>query len=267
MLSGFIRHIRLYALFMRNSLLSYVEYRANFYASMLMEILFLCSKLVYVFFTYTVDIEINGISPDQMLFFTGTYTIMVAVYTGLFMDNFYRISAYVNDGTMDIYITKPVSLLMIISMQHINYALPIPNLIAGITMIMIAVNRLGYTVTLANVILYILILLSCTIVMYCFFLIPQLLSFWMIRTGSVTEILDKSWDLDNMPMAIYGKWFRRLGTYFIPVLFITNAPAMYWTGQLTVVLKYWIVLAPAVFLLLLNFVWRFAVKKYASASS
>ena len=73
-----------------------------------MEILFLCSKLVYIFFTYTVDIEINGISPDQMLFFTGTYTIMVAVYTGLFMDNFYRISAYVNDGTMDIYITKPV---------------------------------------------------------------------------------------------------------------------------------------------------------------
>ena len=135
---------------MRNSLLSYVEYRANFYASMLMEILFLCSKLVYVFFTYTVDIKINGISPDQMLFFTGTYTIMVAVYTGLFMDNFYSISAYVNDGTMDIYMTKPVSLLMIISMQHINYALPIPNLIAGITMIMIAVNRLGYTVTLAN---------------------------------------------------------------------------------------------------------------------
>lgn len=267
MLNKLARHIKLYVLFMRNSLLSYVEYRANFYASMTMEILFLCSKLVYVLFTYTVGIDINGISPDQILFFTGTYTIMVAIYTGLFMDNFYRISTYINDGTMDIYITKPVSLLMIISMQHINYALPLPNLIAGVSMIIIAVKRLDYAITLANVIIYMLILLSTSIVMYCFFLIPQLLSFWMIRTGSVTEILDKCWDLDNMPMAIYGKWFRRLGTYFIPILFITNAPAMYCTGQLTEILKYWIVLAPIVFLLLLNFVWKFAIKKYASASS
>ena len=262
-----LRHIRLYGLFVRNSFLSYVEYPANFYASMTMETLFLLSKLIYVVFVYAVDIEINGVSPDQMLFFTGSYTIMVAFYTGLFMDNFFNISGYISDGTMDIYLTKPVSALMLISLQHINFAYPVPNLTAGIVMTVIGARRLGYTITLRNVLVYLLILLSCIVVMYCMFLIPQLLSFWTVKTGSVTQILDRSWDLNNMPMHIYGKWFRRMGTYVFPILFVSNVPALYWIGQLTGGLKVWLAAAPVVFLTLLNVTWRFASRRYVSAGS
>lgn len=262
-----LRHIKLYGLFFRNSFLSFVEYPANFYASITMELLFLASKLVYIFFIYTIDININGITPDQMLFFAGSYTIMVGIYTGLFMDNFWQISSYISEGTMDIYMTKPVSALMLISMQHINYAYPLPNLAAGITMTIIGIRRLGYMVTMWNVLVYMLILLSCTIVMYCLFLVPQLLSFWTVKSGAVMEILDRSWDLDNMPMNIYGKWFSRIGTFIFPILFVTNIPAMYWIRQLSEVLKAWVVAAPIIFLTLLNIVWRFASKKYVSASS
>ena len=81
------------------------------------------------------------------------------------------------------------------------------------------------------------------------------------------EILDRSWDLDNMPMNIYGKWFSRIGTFIFPILFVTNIPAMYWIRQLSEVLKAWGVAAPIIFLTLLNIVWRFASKKYVSASS
>ncbi|MFD1909858.1 hypothetical protein ACFSQ7_46700 [Paenibacillus rhizoplanae] len=69
-------------------MVGYMEYKANFYSGLIMETVFLLSKLIYIIFVYQLGIEINGISPDQMMIFTGTYTIMIAIYTGLFMDNF-----------------------------------------------------------------------------------------------------------------------------------------------------------------------------------
>ena len=47
-------------------------------------------------------------------------------------------------------------------------------------------------------------------------LFPQILSFWTIKSGSITEMLDKCWDLNNMPMYIYPKWLRRLGFTLCP---------------------------------------------------
>lgn len=251
----------------KNSLQSYIEYRANFYASITMEIVFLFSKLIYLFFAFGVGDEIGGITPDQMLFFTGTYTIMVAIYTGLFMDNFYGISGLIGSGMLDVYITKPVSLLFLVSLRHVNYALPIPNLVAGVAMIVIGWIRNEIPVDLLHIGGYLLLLISSTVVMYSVLLIPQILCFWTIKTGSVTELLDKSWDLNNMPMYIYKKWFQRLGIFLIPILFITNMPANFLVDRMSMAYWIWVLIAPGIFLAVLKILWNVAINKYSSASS
>lgn len=261
------RGISIYLKFAQNSLQSYMEYKANFYASLTMEIVFLFSKLIYVIFAYSIGTDIGGITPDQLLLFTGTYTIMIAIYTGVFMDNFYGLQGLIGNGMLDMYITKPISLLFMVSLRHVNYALPIPNLIAGITMVVIGWRRNGIPVDLIHISGYLLLIASSTVVMYAVLLLPQILCFWTIRTGAVTELLDKSWDLNNMPMYIYKKWFQRLGIYFIPILFITNMPAGFLVGKMTCIYWIWVIVAPVLFFSLLKMFWNYAIRSYSSASS
>lgn len=261
------KHIRMFFIFAKNSLIGYMEYKANFYSSLLMEIVFLFSKLIYILFVFQLGIEINGITPDEMMIFTGTYTIMIAIYTGLFMDNFYGLSGHIRNGTLDMYITKPLSLQFMVSFRHVNFALPIPNLIAGIAMVALAWKRLGIEPNFIHVAGYIGVILSSMIVMYSVLLLPQILSFWTVKSGSITEMLDKCWELNNMPMYIYPKWLRRLGLYVVPILFITNMPPVYLIQQLNVFLGIWIIAAPVLSLIAVRLFWKLAIKRYASASS
>nr|WP_221401529.1 ABC-2 family transporter protein [Paenibacillus phyllosphaerae] len=257
----------MFGIFAKNSLIGYMEYRANFYSSLCMEIVFLFSKLIYILFVFQLGIEINGISPDEMLIFTGTYTIMIAIYTGLFMDNFYGLSGHIRNGTLDMYMTKPLSLQFMISLRHVNFALPIPNLIAGITMVVMAWQRLVIEPSFIHIAGYIGVILSSTIVMYSVLLLPQILSFWTVKSGSITEMLDKCWDLNNMPMYIYPQWLRRMGLYVVPILFITNMPSVYMIERLDTLLTVWIMAAPVLSFVAVRLFWKMALKRYASASS
>lgn len=257
----------IYLLLMKNSIMGYLEYRANLFAALAMEAIFLFSKLLYVLVFFNSSIKINGITPYEIMIFIGTFILTTAVYTGFFMDNFYQIPEHIRTGTLDIYITKPVSLQFITTLRHFNIARLTPNLIAGVILITTAWGKLGIPVSFAKIAGYILALISATFITYAVFLAPQILSFWFVKSSGITEIADKCWDFNNMPMAIYGKRMQWIGIFVIPVFFITNLPAMYLLGELSSVYLVWMFLAPLLFMWLIRRFWKTAVLDYTSASS
>lgn len=261
------KHMMIYFLFMKNSLIGYMEYRANLFAALTMELVYLCSKILYVVFIYRSGIRINGVSPDEIMIFVGTFIIMTGIYTGFFMDNFYSLPEHVRNGTLDMYITKPLSLQFMTTLRHTNFVLPVPNLVAGITMVAMAWGKMGIPVNFRNIAGYLLILCSSTCIAYAIFLAPQILSFWTVKTGAIIEIADRCWDFNNMPMMIYTKWMQRIGVFVIPVFFITNFPAMFLVGKLNSLYIVWAVVAPILFLTSVRLFWNIAVRNYSSASS
>lgn len=261
------KHIIIYGLFAKNSLIGYMEYRANLFAALTMELVYLASKILYSFVIYQVGIRIDGISPDEIMLFIATFILMTGIYTGLFMLNFYRLPMHIRNGTLDMCITKPISLQFMATMGHVNFAQPVPNLIAGIIMLIIAANRLHIEMSFYNVAGYLLMLISSTCVTYAIFLMPQILTFWTVKTDAIREVADKCWDFNNMPMNIYNKWMQRIGVFIIPVFFVTNLPAMFLAGRLNSFYIIWAIVAPILFLTLVRIFWRFAIRNYSSASS
>lgn len=261
------KYFIVYFQFAKNSLMGCLEYRTNFFIMLGVECIYLISKLLYVVFVYKTDIVVNGVTPDGMMLFIGTFILMTAIYTGLFMDNFYQLPEHVRNGSLDMFITKPVSLQFMVTTRRLNFALPIPNIIAGIIMVITACRRIGIDFSAANIAGYIGMLISGTFVAYAVFLFPQVLSFWTVKTNAITEIADKCWDFNNMPMLIYKKWLQRIGTFFIPLFFITNIPAMYLLKMLKPGLIIWTIAAPVLFMVLIRLFWKHAVKSYSSASS
>src|SRR5690242_9637053 len=81
------KHLFIYFLFLKYNLMAQMEYRFNFIGNMAMETGYLLVKLSYVVVVYRSGVNINGLSPDEVLLFIGTFVTLTAVYAGLFMLN------------------------------------------------------------------------------------------------------------------------------------------------------------------------------------
>lgn len=210
------RYFFLIFVFAKNSLAGQLEYRVNFFSGIFVETGYMLAKLTYVVLIYNTNVVINGMTPDYILIFIGTYAIMTGIYMSFYV-NFCNISNYIKDGTLDIYLTKPVSSLFIMSFRYIDFAMPIPNLLGGIIMVAIGWTRCAFDVNFYNILVFLIFIILGSILTYALFLFPRLLAFWVVSTNGITQISDAIWDFNNMPMGIYHRVIRELGCFLFPV--------------------------------------------------
>lgn len=258
-------YLIVYGLFVKNCLIAQLEYRANFALGLAVELAYLVSKLLYVAVVYQTDLHIAGLTPDGMLMFVGTYTIMTGVYAGLFFTNFVRIPEYVRSGSLDLLLVKPISLQFLVSLRYIDLGMPIPNLAAGWAMVAIGWRALDIPVTAYSVGLYALFLAAGVIITYCLMIVPALLSFWFVNTGGLASIFYAIWDANNMPMPIYSRLVQRVGVYVLPFLVITNFAPLAAMGTLKPEQLVWGAAVPVLLLIGVRLLWNNAIRNYSSA--
>jgi ABC-2 type transport system permease protein len=205
------KHLLIYGLFLKNSLIAQMEYRFNFVGNLAMETGYLFVKLSYVVVIYRSGVKINGRSPDEILLFIGTFIALTAVYAGLFMINNFRLCMKIKDGDLDLLLTKPVSL----------YTLG---------------GYLGF-------------MLISALVSYSLFLLPQILSFWLINTSAIAEVTDSFWDFNNMPMDIYNTWIKQVGVFVLPIFVISDFPPLFLLGRMSLAYLSWSALLPLILLM------------------
>ncbi|CAH8707199.1 ABC-2 family transporter protein [Paenibacillus thiaminolyticus] len=262
-----VEYMRLYGVFIRNCLAASMEYRFNFWMGIAVEIAFLCAKALYILIVYQTNLHIGKLTPDHILLFIGTYTMMTGFYMGLFYVNFIRLQQYVRDGTLDLMLTKPISLQFLVSLRYVDIGLPVPNVLAGAAMIAVGWSRAGLPLNAANLVGFAGLLLAALAVTYGLMLLPALLAFRFVQTGAVTEIAHSIWDANNMPLDIFPPWLQRIGIYAIPVFLISNYAPKFVMNELSAGDIAWAAAAPLLLLLLARWCWKRAVSGYSSAGS
>ena len=265
MLSEIKKHLMIYFHLAKVSIMQQMEYRFNFILAIVVETIWVMSKFIYVFITQKTGGMIGGSTPDEIMLFIGTFMILTAIFLGFFSGGFNYISWGVRHGEFDMLIPKPVSLMFISTLRWLEISKPIPNIIAGITLIYIAWNRIGLSAGIVNILLYIYFIFSGIIVTYCIYLIPHVLSFWTVKTYQIAEISYRLWDFNNMPMQIYNKWWQRVGIFLLPVFVITNFPVMALFENLPLIYMIWGVIIPVILFILIRKFWKTAIKRYSSA--
>jgi len=261
------KHLVIYGLFLKNSLIAQMEYRFNFIGNVAMETGYLFVKLSYVAVIYRSGVKINGLSPDEILLFIGTFIALTAVYAGLFMINVFGLRAKIRDGDLDLFLTKPVSLQFMATLRSADLAIFGVDFVAGAIVVAIAWGRLGLPVNLVTVGGYLGFMLISALVAYSLFLLPNLLSFWFVNTSSIAEIADSFWDFNSLPMGIYPRWVGALGVFVLPIFIITNFPPLFVLHKLPSAYLAWSLVVPLVLLGLVRFIWTRGVRSYSSASS
>ena len=127
-------YLKLMGVFAKYSLMSALEYRINFVTGMMVEMGWMVIKLLYVAIIYKAGTNIGILTPDHILLFIGTYVLMTGIYM-LYFGNLSSIPGMVQQGELDLYIVKPVSLQFLVTMRRVEFAYLLPNLVAGTLMI------------------------------------------------------------------------------------------------------------------------------------
>lgn len=137
------RYIRLYWKFVQFSVMSQMEYRINFITAFLVETAYLLIKLLYASVPYRAGTDINGWSPDAILLYIGVFTMMSGFYSGLFYSNFTSLPDKIRTGSLDVLMTKPVSLQFMVTLRQFELGYTVPNVIGGGIMTGVGWQRLG----------------------------------------------------------------------------------------------------------------------------
>ena len=260
-------YIKLYGYMVKNNIMAQMEFKANFVSSIITEIAFLMSKALYIIVIYSVGFSINGVTPNQMLMFIGSYTLITGVMDSVYYPNIASIPEYIRSGELDIYLTKPISTQFLASFRRFNIGLGIPNVLAGVIMIVASWHLSGVPVTFFNITGYITFTVIGCIITYPLLFFPTILAFWFVKTDTLYDLTFSLWDFNNMPMTIYNKVLQRIGIFFIPVFLLTNFAPMYVFGMLPLVYRVFAFLAVPFFVGLVIIFWNRAIKSYTSASS
>lgn len=261
------KHLRIYLLFVKFSIMSQMEYRSNFLGNMAMETGYLFVKLSYAVVVYRANTDIKGLSPDEILLFIGTFIMLTGIYAGLFMINNFGLRLKILNGDLDVLMTKPVSLQFMATLRQADLTIFGVDVIAGLVVVIIAWTRLAIPVTLVNLGGYVVLLGLSSMVGYSLFLLPQILSFWLLNTSAIAQVTDSFWDFNSMPMGIYTAGIRFFGVFLVPIFVITNFPPLFVLGKMPPEYMIWAVIVPLILLYIVRRAWQTGVRSYNSASS
>lgn len=235
--------------------------------SCLIQLAFMVIKVTYVIVIYNAGVSINGLTPDQMMIFIGTYSALSGVFVSFFLINFSSLSHQIRTGELDMLIVKPVSLQFMVTLRRVDIGFSLVSIIAGGSMIIVGWTRAGIEASFINIATFIGFSLCGILLTYSVFLIPNIFAFWIISTEGLNQIVGQLWDFNNMPMIIYTNVIKIIGLFIVPVFVITNFGSMFILDMLNPWLILWGILAPIVFFCISRILWNFAIKYYSSASS
>ncbi|HNY21761.1 MAG TPA: ABC-2 family transporter protein [Treponemataceae bacterium] len=262
-----IRHFKIWLMLVRINFMSQMEYRVNFVTGILMEAGYLLAKTMYVIVAYAAGRKIAGFGPNEILVFVGSYVALTGFYAGALAMNLFGLSTIVRDGSFDMILAKPVNSQFYATFRRSDMGPFLFDTIAGIVMVIVGLVRAGFGFNPLGVLGWSFFAASGAAVGYALWVIPMTFVFRIVRADAIAALADSFWDFNNVPMVVYGRVGRAIGTFAIPIFVITNFPALFALGKLSPPLIAWGFAAPFVFGFIAARLWKSGLRHYASGGN
>jgi ABC-2 type transport system permease protein len=260
-----MKYLRLLRLYLKTSLMTDLEYRANFVGAILMTVFeVIWSALgTLVFFAFTNDI--GGWSYTESLIVVGLLFLSFGFLDTVVWANIEALAQHVRKGTLDFVLTKPVNSQFHATLQRVRLD-RLASMFGGIALVSYAMIQLRATPSFAQWALFALLFAGALLLLYSLLIMLGTLAFWTHEINGFAEIIYALLDVGRVPAQALPEPVRAIMTFIIPIAFITTVPAEVLIGRITTdfVFYGWL-FAIAAFIACTRF-WRFAVRRYASAA-
>ncbi len=241
-----------------------LEYRVNFVLATFTSLGNLSGSLFGLFLFYRTGYTFQGWRWEEALVVLGIFTLLQGFSSTFLAPNLNKIVDYVQQGTLDFVLLKPISSQFWLSTNTIS-PWGLPDIIFAGILIGYAGGKLG--LELGDYLLSAIPISFGFASLYSLWFILGATSIWFVKIYNVTEVLRGLLEAGRYPMAAYPISYRFFFTFVVPVAFFTTVPAEAMLGRIQLG---WLIGAGVLALGLLivaRFFWGFALRFYTSASS
>jgi ABC-2 type transport system permease protein len=259
------RYWQIYRTFFTSSLARELEFRANFFAKILQNAIWIFFFLMILLVIYGNTNSVAGWSRGDAFVLAATVFLMNSVFTAFFF-SLNEIPQHVRQGTLDFIITKPVDTQFWISIRKFEFG-QIGTFLAGLIMVVVGVTTSHMAPSFLQWVGYVTLALTSLLIFYSFNLILMTTGIWLVRVDNLWVLGETLTQISRYPIDIYSGGLRRIFVYFVPLAFIATIPASQlksgFNGSMVALGLVWAI----AFFIIARLFWRFALTHYTSASS
>lgn len=258
------RYWRIYRVFFRSSIVRELEFRANFIAKVLQNLVWLLFFAAILFVIYRNTDDVAGWSRGDSAVLAATCFIMDSFSRGLFFSLF-EIPEQVRRGTLDFVVTKPVDSQFWVSLRRFQFE-QIGSFLAGVGMLVWGVIDSQRMISFGDGLSYVALLLISLGIFYCLQMFLFTLSIYFVRIDNLWVLAETTMQVARFPLDIFGRGVQKFLTYWVPFAFLASVPA----SQLVKGAQPWMLLLGLAWLAAAftatRWFWRRSLRTYSSAS-
>jgi ABC-2 type transport system permease protein len=261
-----VNALRLAGTFLRIGILNELQYRVNFAFSLVQSLISVGTSIAVLALVFANTDSLHGWTAGELLVVMGVYVLVGGLIKMIVQPNMQQLMEDVQRGTLDFVLTKPADVQLLVSVRRVQLWQGVDVVVGG-ALIVVATVRLPGTVSVVDVLAFVLALLLGSVAIYCFWLLLSTVAFWVTRLDPIVELFDGMYQAGRWPISVYPGWLRVGFTILVPLAFAVTVPASALAGHASG----WLVLGSVAFTLALalltRWVWRLALRRYSGASA
>jgi ABC-2 type transport system permease protein len=261
-----VRYLRVWLLYAKTVLVREMEYRANLFAWMAINLCWMAFQLTFFWVIYRHTDRIGGWDSNELQVLLGAYYWLEFFVWTFGYPNLGRLSTYVNRGELDFFLLKPLNSQFQVSLRRFsphNTASAIPATV----LLLNGIRGAGLQIGPDQVALFLLLLAAGVLIFYSLWFLSVTLIFWMTRGHNLQELFLVTLQVARVPTEIFSPAAQFLMNFVVPVALVSVFPTRALLGTLGPELAAYMVAVATALLWLSSRFWRFALRRYASASS
>jgi ABC-2 type transport system permease protein len=261
-----LRYLRLIKAFARYRIARELEFPANFLVSILIHLFFIGANLTFFSLIWLRVGGFGGLSPYEMLFFTGTFHLADSFYMVFTFYGIMEIPELVRRGDMDFLLSKPVPSQFLTTFRSFSM-FSLVDLAMAVLLISYALAHLNYPITWHTMLIYLVMACFGAAISYALSCMVMTLSFTLIAVDAIWTAFFEMGEFERYPMGIYPPPWKTVFSIILPTVMVANFPAYFALGKLTATQLAWFFSASVLLVLLSHKLWQQGLKRYQSASS
>jgi ABC-2 type transport system permease protein len=261
-----MRYLRMFRAFGSTEFQFEMEYRGNFFLSILEMFLVIGTSIAAVLVMFEHTTTMNGWTLPQMIVLLGVYYLIQGGVSLVFSPSFERVMEHVRAGTLDFHLLKPVNTQFLVSTRHLK-VVRAADLVLGLGVVLVGLFQVGEQIGVGQALLFSVSIFFGWMLVYALILGLVTLAFWFVRVENLLAIFWAFTEAGRFPIDVYPLWLRVSLSTIVPIGIAVTAPANVIAGRMdavaVAVLGAGTVLAVAVASLL----WRWGLRSYTGASA
>ena len=261
-----MRYLRLLLVQTRTSLVSAMQYRADFLLEGVMSIYWIGWNLLPLLVLYDDRAMVAGWDRPSALVVIAWFVIIRGILEGWINPSLVDVVERLRMGSFDYVLLKPADAQFLVSTSRF-VPWHIVDVLGGFALMGWAFSDLGRGPAAIDVAAAAALLVAAVIAMYSLWILIVCAAFWVVRLDNLVFLFGAVFDAGRWPVQVFRGAWRFLFTFIIPLALMTTYPAMALLGSLDGRTALLSLGGALVFAALARTLWKLAIRNYTSASS